>query len=60
MRYEVREETDEKGKSLKPQQWVIWDTLESRVVARFGNPDKPNEIVRTYQAAQMAAEASAE
>ncbi|QWT30074.1 hypothetical protein SEA_TUNATARTARE_212 [Streptomyces phage TunaTartare] len=50
MRYEVRKDPKD------DTQWVIWDTVEERAYARYGNPDKPQEIVDKYYAAQRAAE----
>ncbi|UUG69505.1 hypothetical protein SEA_SHAM_204 [Streptomyces phage Sham] len=54
MRYEVRQDPKD------DTQWVIWDTVEERAYARYGNPEKPQEIVDKYYAAQRAAEYGAE
>ena len=58
MRYEVCKDIDQNGNET--DQWVIWDTLEKRTVARFKEFDRAVDIVNRYKAASLAAESSME
>lgn len=57
MRFKLTEENTKVGRKTETQ-YCLFDTYSGTVMARFGTPERVQELIDKYEAAQFAAESA--